>query len=542
MDEVDSANFVNALSRGYDIPNLRPHPPGYPVYVFLGWLIDAVLHDPLLSLTLLSAVLGSLAVVPFYLLARRMVDNSYAIVGSLLFLANPLIWSFSEAALSDVPALFIGLVVALLAFRGRRNDRALLLSVVVLSLAIGLRVPNIALAVLPAWAIGFRIWTQRHIPWRVLLVSGALFVVVTVAWATPMVLIGADGIHSYVDAVNRQWSSAVRIHGITHVGAPAGANGIVRVLRFFVGYFLSTPWTGVDARTPAAAWLSVPWVLGFAGFVTGFDRKNSAHWFLLLWIGSILYAIVTIHFLPRYVMAQLPGFIIAALLGYRALFAWARSHPKRIELLASIGIATGLIMLGIKYQPPVDTFESTPPASSYLGFLLVVGGFVVAWFARKLITSSESGAPAVPDVPEVSRSTRAAQLMVIGCSATAIALTGATGYTFAAAAHRSQNPNETLVEYVKANYDSGTSTVCWDNQTHSYFGVLAPGFVATGYWSFDELDRALTDGRLVILTDRCKRFAELTDRAEIVEIGEFVGRSPVWSKAPTLRLFEAHAK
>lgn len=36
LDEVDSANFYNALTYGYDITFIRPHAPGYSVYVFMG--------------------------------------------------------------------------------------------------------------------------------------------------------------------------------------------------------------------------------------------------------------------------------------------------------------------------------------------------------------------------------------------------------------------------------------------------------------------------------------------------------------------------
>lgn len=93
LEEVDTANFVNALKHGYDIPFLRPHPPGYPVYIFLANVVDGIVHVPLLTLTLLSAVLGSLAVIPFYSLLREFTDPRIVIVGALLFIVNPLIWN-----------------------------------------------------------------------------------------------------------------------------------------------------------------------------------------------------------------------------------------------------------------------------------------------------------------------------------------------------------------------------------------------------------------------------------------------------------------
>ena len=47
--EVDAANFVNALTNGYNIPLMRPHPPGYPIYLFMGWLADGFVDNPRLS-------------------------------------------------------------------------------------------------------------------------------------------------------------------------------------------------------------------------------------------------------------------------------------------------------------------------------------------------------------------------------------------------------------------------------------------------------------------------------------------------------------
>ena len=78
LDEIDSANFYNALTQGYNISWIRPQAPGYPVYVFIGWLVNAALNYPLLSLTLLSAVLGPLAAVPFYLLSRDLLGPGSA--------------------------------------------------------------------------------------------------------------------------------------------------------------------------------------------------------------------------------------------------------------------------------------------------------------------------------------------------------------------------------------------------------------------------------------------------------------------------------
>lgn len=220
LDEVDSANFYNALNYGYDIGALRPHAPGYPVYVFMGWLVNTVLNDPLLSLTVLSALLGSLAVIPFYLLLRELAGAKLALVGSLLFIVNPLQWSFSESVLADVPSMFFVLLAAWLAYAGRRDRAAFLFACVVMSLAIGVRQANISLLVLLAFPVIYRYLVAKELSWGLLVSGAALFGATTVAWFLPAVYLGSGGFGEYFDSISSQWSSAVKIYDVAHLNSP----------------------------------------------------------------------------------------------------------------------------------------------------------------------------------------------------------------------------------------------------------------------------------------------------------------------------------
>ena len=56
-DDYDSIGFTRAIER-YDLAALRPHFPGYPVYVALGKLAAAAGVAPLTALTLVSALAG----------------------------------------------------------------------------------------------------------------------------------------------------------------------------------------------------------------------------------------------------------------------------------------------------------------------------------------------------------------------------------------------------------------------------------------------------------------------------------------------------
>jgi hypothetical protein len=115
----------------------------------------------------------------------------------------------------------------------------------------------------------------------------------------------------------------------------------------------------------------------------------------------------------------------------------------------------------------------------------------------------------------------------------------AVGLSFALRGHTQENPNQQLVEYVAANYAVQEVTVCWDNQTHSYFEINPTGITPVGYWSFYELETALRQGRTVLLTERCRRSEELGAIASITEVARFEGQTPAWSKAPRITLYEA---
>ena len=538
LDEVDTANFVNALIQGYDISLLRPHPPGYPVYVFMGRTLNGVLNDPLLSLALLSSVLGALAVIPFYWLAREFLGAGFAVAGSLLFILNPLIWSFSEAALSDVPGLFFVVVLAWLCYSARTNKHAFLCACGVFSLAIGVRLSNVSLLLLLSFPIGYRLLVSKQFPWTLSVAGAVLFCVTTMAWALPMIFFGSTSVVNYFEVVGRQWSAAVSVSDFTHVLPPWLTNIPLRLERFLYGYLLTYSWTGSDAKTPLALLVASPFLFGFALFITSFRFNSARHVFVALWLASLVPTTLLLHFLPRYGLPQTPGFLLACLMGYAFLFSTLARHPRRREFLAGVVIGCSLILYGIKYQSPVATFEFTPPTGSLYAGLMVVGGVGVLLVLR-LVSCRLTGesANALGDVPSPSLARlRRSAVLKIGLALFVLAF-GARGYSLASVAHFEKSPNHRLVEFVKARFDTSRITPCWDSQTHSAFEVLIPGAALSATSSAQDLLDAHASGQTLLVTDRCPRWDMLQNELGLSEIGRFEGDSPLWQKTPEVRLY-----
>src|SRR5688572_22133553 len=71
LDEVDAVHFVGGVE-SYAVAHMRPHFPGYPVYVWIGkgarWLVG----DPLVGLHLIAVVASTLTAVPLGMAAARL--------------------------------------------------------------------------------------------------------------------------------------------------------------------------------------------------------------------------------------------------------------------------------------------------------------------------------------------------------------------------------------------------------------------------------------------------------------------------------------
>ena len=303
---------------------------------------------------------------------------------------------------------------------------------------------------------------------------------------------------------------------------------------------MSYPWTGSDDKTAASLALIAPWVFGFALFVVGFRFRNAAHLFLALWLVTLIYPVLSIHFLPRYALAQLPAFIIACILGYRFLATSLLSHPRRIEVVSLAAIGSVLLMYAIKYQPPVVSFESSPPdIASYVWVFIGLGLLLIAlarWRARDEFLSSDQP-PAAEGVNPARRASPVYLGIVLAFLALLIVPYTIKGYSVVSLAHRTPSPSQRLVTFAGQEFDTKKVTPCWDNTTHSMFEALTPEMVPAGYYTSEALRAAYRDGQTILATDRCVWYAELDSTMRFSEVAQFHGNSPLWSKAPSIRLY-----
>ncbi|MBO8163502.1 MAG: DUF2723 domain-containing protein [Brevibacillus sp.] len=106
----DAVDFALALER-YDIFEMQPHFPGYPLFILFGHLFLPLTGDPVLALSWLSAWFGSLSIIPFYQLACRTCRDPLTVwTACLLFAANPLLALTGTQPMSEALGMFFVLV------------------------------------------------------------------------------------------------------------------------------------------------------------------------------------------------------------------------------------------------------------------------------------------------------------------------------------------------------------------------------------------------------------------------------------------------
>src|SRR6266849_2257926 len=79
----DAVQFALALKE-YDIVKHQPHPPGYILYVALGYFVNSWLDNPTSAYVVLAVAFSGLTTFVVYFLARDAYDRATALVSATL--------------------------------------------------------------------------------------------------------------------------------------------------------------------------------------------------------------------------------------------------------------------------------------------------------------------------------------------------------------------------------------------------------------------------------------------------------------------------
>jgi len=200
--EGDSARFAMAM-REYDIAQMKPHAPGYILYIALAKLVNIFVNDSRLSMLGISIIASAFTAVLLYYLAKRMYDGFTAFTGAVLLLSSPLYWYNGEMPLTYALEGLFSAAFAYACCRVVANEKKwLFVSAVVLGLATGVR-QNIIIMFFPLWLYAFRKYSIKDI-----LIAICIFGLTCLTWFVPMIML-TGGLKKYFLVINAQYSTWV---------------------------------------------------------------------------------------------------------------------------------------------------------------------------------------------------------------------------------------------------------------------------------------------------------------------------------------------
>jgi hypothetical protein len=104
LDEIDAVQFAMGV-RSFDLWHHQPHPPGYPLFIFLGWLGTKLLHLRTESaLYCVSAFGGGLFIAAWFLIIRAQFSERLAWWIAISLLITPIVWMTATKAVTDMSA------------------------------------------------------------------------------------------------------------------------------------------------------------------------------------------------------------------------------------------------------------------------------------------------------------------------------------------------------------------------------------------------------------------------------------------------------
>lgn len=201
----DAGNFALGVNN-YNIAMHQPHPPGYPIFIGLGKVLNYFLHDANFSLVLVSMFFAFLAVLFLYFLVLKIYPKKYclAAVTILFLIVNPIFWFYRGLALSYTVDAFISVFLLWIFFKYKDNNNYLYLGSLILGLAGGFR-PTLIVFLFPLFCYNFFfIKKKRTIK---IIISLIILSISILSWLVPMILL-TGGIGEYFKDLKNLFSAA----------------------------------------------------------------------------------------------------------------------------------------------------------------------------------------------------------------------------------------------------------------------------------------------------------------------------------------------
>ncbi len=318
----DSALYALGVEQ-YDINAASPHPPGSPVYIFLGRLFVAVAGDANTGLVALSMVASAAAVALLYGFMREIGSIRAALAGAFLFLFSPVFFLNGLVALAYANEAPLAIGLAWLAWRIRARPTVAKAAAfgALAGIAIGIR-QSLLFTLTPLMALG-AFWpfdAPRRVVRRGFVAAGSA-IVAGMTWLIPMLI--DTGVDRWIRLVRGQ-SHWVFDHSVFQAGW-AATDGHLRNVQMYL-----------DREAALLPTLAV--LVGIAAVCLLVQRRRprwddtlawprGAGLLMVVWLVPPALFTMMVHSEPN---VQNSGYVLAYVPALYALYAWVADAALRV--------------------------------------------------------------------------------------------------------------------------------------------------------------------------------------------------------------------
>lgn len=346
LEDWDSVQFALALNN-YSIVLHQPHAPGYPLYILMVKFLNIFINNPTLSLTYLSTFLGSIIIIPIYLLSKKMFNSTIAFFASLFFMASPVSWTLSEVALTNMPGQFFLILIIYLLFIFSKNKKVIILLSGLFGLMLGIRFTEFPIIVsLLTFVIFF------HKSPKLALHSFLSFIIGVSSWLIPLILV--TGFREFVDSY--EWIANYIFKHDTLLGQSFSIKALLSQRLEKLIFITKIGFTPLFSMLSI---FSLVWIFAFREYL-----RNSKIQFLLVWLISYLIPLILVYNLevPRYILP-----LLAPLTILNTVFILNILKSKM--LIYIILLLTFFILFNQSFDQVTRFKNTTPPVVTAVKFV-----------------------------------------------------------------------------------------------------------------------------------------------------------------------------
>ena len=324
----DAGQFALGLEN-YSIIQHQPHPPGYPIFIGLGKILN-IWFSANFSLNIVSLLFAALAVIFLFLLSRILLKNqALAVVTTCFLIFNPVFWFYRELALTYTIDAFIGIFLVWNFLKIKENNNYLYLSSLILGLAGGFR-PTLIILLFPLFCLNY--FYIKKPKAKKIIISMIILIITILTWFIPMIIV-SGGFSDYWFAWQNLTKASAEETSLT-----------AQQIKTFSAVLVA----GINV-------LFIPLFFSLYLFIKQKMyrkiKQRPFFWIIILWFIPATTVYCLAHFgQPGYILLILPIFIILSIWGIKYLND--RKWGRIIILLAIFIQASMFIFLNNKVTQP----------------------------------------------------------------------------------------------------------------------------------------------------------------------------------------------